>query len=275
MISIARKYPYRLVVFDLDGTLVDENLQMTAEDLKYIKQVRRGGIEVTLATGRTFRSAVPYIHKLDIDLPVILCNGAAIVNPKTGNIMYQEKLHPEAAILVVEKTLTTNLDCLLYTDPLSDCPVVSCLTPLLSDFIRIEGLRWVEINDLIEIVATDPPIKVQVVGYEEDTLIRLQRDVAIRVPEISIVMTQGDYLEVMPVTVSKGSALERLGKLLKIPLSHIVAFGDSLNDLELLSSAGIGIALADAPEELKEEADMTVPSVAAGLKELLSWSFEL
>jgi Cof subfamily protein (haloacid dehalogenase superfamily) len=261
---------FKLIVFDLDGTLVDDNLEMTAEDLEGIAETRRRGIAVTLATGRTFRSALPYIQKLNIDLPVILCNGAAIVDPKNCRILFQKKLPRQAAVLMLEKTREADLDCLLYTDPLSDCPSVFRLTPLLADFILLEGLHSVEINTLGEIIRHDSPIKVQIVGYEEERLLAFQRFVAEQIPEISMILTQNDYLEAMPAGVSKGDALVRLGRLLRIPLSQIVAFGDSVNDRELLALAGLGIAMADAPQELKKAADRNAPNVAEGLKDLLA-----
>jgi Cof subfamily protein (haloacid dehalogenase superfamily) len=264
-----RSNRFKLIVFDLDGTLVDDNLEMTVEDREAIEEARRRGIAVTLATGRTFRSALPYIQKLGIELPVILCNGAAIVDPKNKRILFQQRLRRQAAVLMLEKAQDADLDCLLYTDPLSDCPSVSYLTPLLADFILLEGLHRVELNALVEIIRGNPPIKLQIVGYEEQRLLALQRFAAERIPEISVIKTQNDYLEAMPAGVSKGEALVRLGKLLRIPLSQIAAFGDSVNDRELLALAGIGIAMADAPEELKAAADGNAANVAAGLKDLL------
>jgi HAD superfamily hydrolase (TIGR01484 family) len=109
---------------------------------------------------------------------------------------------------------------------------------------------------------------VQIVGYEEQRLLAFQRFAAERIPEISMIMTKNDYLEATPAGVSKGDALVLLGKLLRIPLSQIAAFGDSVNDRELLALAGLGIAMADAPEELEEVADRSAANVAAGLKDL-------
>lgn len=261
---------FRLIIFDLDGTLVDDNLNTTEEDLEGIRKARRNGLEVTVATGRTFRSALPYIRKLGIDLPLILCNGAAIVDPKEGAILFQQMLPAQEAALLVEKAAEADLDCLLYTDPLSDYPTVSSLTPLLADFILLEGLHRVELNILSEIMDSHPPIKVQIVGGDEEKLTRFQSRISGELPGLSVFKVQSDYLEAVPAGVSKGSALYWLSRLLRIPPSQIVAFGDSVNDRELLAAAGVGIAMADAPDELKKAADRIAPSVAAGLAEL--WS---
>ena len=259
----------RLIVFDLDGTLVDESLNTTEEDLEGIRKARRKGLAVTLATGRTFRSALPYVRKLDIALPLILCNGGAIVDPEKGEILFQQMLPAGEAALLVDAAAEAELDCLLYSDPLSDYPTVSRLTPLLADFILLEGLHCVELNVFSGILDGHPPIKVQIVGYDEERLTGFQRRISSELPGLSVFKVQSDYLEAVPAGVSKGSALYGLSRLLGIPPSQIVAFGDSVNDKELLAAAGVGIAMANAPQELKDAADRIAPSVAAGLAQLL------
>ena len=260
---------YELVVFDLDGTLVDDKLVIDNRDMESIQEARHRGMEITLATGRTFQSALPYIRELQIVVPVILCNGAAIVDPATEKILYQRKLSKGSAAFILEEARHTNLDCLLYRDPLTSCPCVGWLTPILRDYILLEGLHCAEVNDLQEVVHSCPPIKMQIVG-DEDALLTVKKSYGRRFPQVSLLMTQKDYLEAMPAGVSKGAALVKLSTLLQVPLSKIVAFGDSVNDEELLALAGLGIAMAGAPEALKKAADATAPGVAAGLRRLLS-----
>ncbi len=258
---------YRLVVFDLDGTLVDENLRMKAEDLDCIQDLRRRGVAITLATGRTFESALPYVQKLGVDLPVILCNGAAIVHPVGGEILYQQRLPEEPALLLLQRAREAGLECLLYTDPLSSCPCVSQLTPILAEFILLEGLHCVELNDLAVVVHGRQSIKIQIVG-QESRLIELQRLGSKQFHDVDLLLTQSDYLEAMPAGVSKGTALQIVSEYMEIPLSQMVAFGDSVNDKELIALAGFGVAMAGAPEQVQKAARATVSGVAAGLKEI-------
>lgn len=258
---------YGLVVFDLDGTLVDENLRMKAEDLDCIRNLQHRGVAITLATGRTFDSALPYVQKLGVEFPVIVCNGAAIVHPLNGKIPYQQRLPEEPVLTLLQRARELDLDCLLYTDPLSSRPCVSRLTPVLADFILLEGLHCVELNDLTEVVRAEQPIKIQIVGGESK-LLDLQRFFFRAAPEISLLLTQSDYLEAMPAGVSKGTALMRISECTDIPLARIVAIGDSVNDEELIALAGFGVAMADAPEQVRKAAKATASGVAAALAEI-------
>ncbi len=258
---------YRLVVFDLDGTLVDENLQMKVEDLDCIRDVRSRGVAITLATGRTFKSALPYIQKLGVELPVIVCNGAAIVHPVSGEILYQKRLPEEPALILLQRAREAGLECLLYTDPLSSCPCVSQLTPILAEFILLEGLHCVELNDLAVVVHGGQSMKIQIVG-QESRLIELQSLGLKQFHEIDLLLTQSDYLEAMPAGVSKGTALQKISEYIEVPLSQMVAFGDSVNDEELIALAGFGVAMADAPDQVQKAAKATASGVAAVLTEI-------
>jgi len=258
---------FRLIAFDLDGTLVDEELEFAEEDLAAIEEVRKGGIQVTLATGRTFYSALPYIQKLKIDTPAILCNGAAIIEPGTQKILYQKQITKRIAQYAVQTAEEFKLDSVIFWDHLSDCPCTGMLTPLLSDFISLEGIRTVEIDNLADRLRSEAPVKIQIVG-DEQYLISMRQSILNRFPDFPLVMTQKDYLEVMPKGTSKGEALRVLCSMLKVPLEQAMAFGDGMNDAELLSSAGFGVAMASAPEALKTLADTSTPSVAATLEDL-------
>jgi Cof subfamily protein (haloacid dehalogenase superfamily) len=258
---------YTLIAVDLDGTLVDERLQIKNKDLDCINKVRQLNIKVTFATGRTFRSALPYIQQLGIEEPVILCNGASIIEPRSRRILFQENVSQEITRLALIKSSEYGLDPLIYIDPLDGLPCVSALTEVIKDFILLEGFHSAQTDNLENLIQQNPPLKVQVVG-DRQPLGRLKQALLETFPTVPIVMTQDNYLEIMPVGVSKGEALRRLCTIEGIPLNQTVAFGDALNDLELLDLAGLGIAMNHAPEALRDVADEISPDVASALKKI-------
>lgn len=258
---------YTLIAVDLDGTLVDKRSQIKPQDRESIRRVKQLGVKVTFATGRTFRSALSFIEQFGIEEPVILCNGASIIEPQSRRILFQESVSQEVTRLAFLKASEYGLDPLIYTDPLDGLPCVFELTKVLKEFIMLEGFQNARIDDLANLIQQAPPLKVQVVGNQE-ALVRLKQALLKTFPSAPVVMTQIDYLEILPAGVSKGDALRRLCKIEGIPLEQTVAFGDALNDVELLDLAGLGIAMSHAPEALQEVADETFPDVASALTKI-------
>jgi hydroxymethylpyrimidine pyrophosphatase-like HAD family hydrolase len=80
--------------------------------------------------------------------------------------------------------------------------------------------------------------------------------------ELTCVNSQHNYLEILPPNVSKGAALRRLCRLLEIDIEKVIAFGDNLNDREMLLLAGTGVAMATAPKEMLDEADHVAENLA-------------
>ena len=81
-----------------------------------------------------------------------------------------------------------------------------------------------------------------------------------RVNDAVLVSSEANYLEILPAGVSKGNALKYLAEYLRIPLREIIAVGDNLNDVEMLSEAGLGVAMGNAHPELKKVADHVTDS---------------
>lgn len=223
------------------------------------------GIAVTVATGRTFSSALPYIRKLNIRIPVITCNGAAIINPETEEVIFVKNLTADTVLTAVSSAELFNAEPILYRDSLRSDPYILKKTDTVTAFLHKEGLNRVITGSMDEVVNTSmKAVKLQIVG-NTGQLISYKNRILSSVKNISVVMTKPDYLEIMPAGVSKGSAAEHLCKILNIPPDRVMSFGDSYNDRELLTFAKVGVAMADAPEELKSCAEITTDSISSVL----------
>jgi Cof subfamily protein (haloacid dehalogenase superfamily) len=258
---------FSLIVFDLDGTLVDKSLEIKQRDLHYIRKVKQQKVKITLATGRTFRSALSFIQQLNIDSPVIVCNGASIIEPVSRRILVQESVSIDITRFALSKSEAYSLDPLIYVDPLDGLPCASEFTQVLKDYVLLEGFHSVQLENLEKLIQRTPPIKVQIVG-DREPLRKLKQELLETYPTIPVIMTQDDYIEIMPAGISKGEALRRLCSIMNIPLIKTVTFGDALNDSELLDLAGLGIAMCHAPEELRKVADRIFPDVSSALKSI-------
>jgi Cof subfamily protein (haloacid dehalogenase superfamily) len=257
-----------LLVFDLDGTLVDDALHMKPRDLEAIRELRQRGARSTVATGRTFDSAEPFVKQLGIDIPVILCNGAAVFDPVREILLYERAIPKELTRAALSLAERHGLEPVVYTNAIRGDPSAAGLTPQLGGFLLLEGLHRVQLgvwDDLMELDA----VKIQLIG-EHKAVRSAQRAARSEAPNLPLVMSQNDYLEVLPPGASKGLTLRELCRIVGIPLRQTLAFGDGRNDAEMLVEAGLGVAMAGAPEELRRVADLTISDVSVLLQRLIS-----
>lgn len=153
-----------VIAFDLDGTLVDQDRQIKHSDLEIITEVHRRGAKITQATGRTYNSARPFISQLEIEMPIILCNGAVILDLLHRTELYERKIPTEVAMMVLMKSVQHKLEPIIYTDGVNGYPCVNAVTRSMKDFLLLEEVRRAELNALEEIVQNDSPAKIQVIG---------------------------------------------------------------------------------------------------------------
>jgi len=239
---------YRLIVTDLDGTLLDEKKNIPDENIKAIERFRQKGGLFTIATGRGEKGAIPYIKKLNIDIPAILFNGGELYNPVKGCI-YSVYLDRKIYDIVLDN-FKDNPDVGIVVH-FHDKVFISEKKPVHDLYFEVQGIvcDWVE--DLKDIKKAN---KVLLVGDVEKT----KKEIA-KIEErfdININAVQSDkyYFEILPEKVSKGEGLIKLCEYLNIPLTSACAVGDNFNDISLIKAAGLGVAVENAEESLKKNA---------------------
>ena len=247
--------PIRLIVSDLDGTLLSADHTLPSSTATAIREyVSRGGC-FTLATGRPFITARPIIHQLGLDLPVILCNGAVLAQ---ANGIPLERFSISLACLydLLNAADQSGLDVLLFC---GDEVQTLARNINIAAYERKEGVTCSLIN-LHEIQESSTEIEKAILLGPVEQSRRLFAEYVDRYPlllqsSIAAFQSEDNYLELVPGQVSKGTALQRLAATLDIPLDQVVAIGNQLNDLPMLQDAGIGVAVANSPDELKQAAD--------------------
>lgn len=244
---------YKLLATDLDDSLLDDHYSITATDRKAIERAIGAGIRVVLATGRMYRSALPYALELGLDSPLITYQGAYVRFP-SGNVLYHRPVPFETAVELLERLKATGYHTNIYID---DNLLVERLDREAGIYRAISGVEPVVVGDLALYLkeVRREPTKVLVVAPEEriDSLSGEMKGVFGE--SLYITKSKPFFLEFMHSGATKGKALQAVAEHYGISPAGIIAVGDSYNDLEMLKYAGLGAVVANAREDIKKRAD--------------------
>ncbi len=247
-----------LVAIDLDDTLLDSRWRVPEACREAINTVQKMGIRVTLATGRMFQSALPYARELQIDLPLITYQGALIKEDQSGEILHFE---PLPRYLAAEIMLYFRDRGIFYQSYFNDRFCIDRWSPEAKYYAELSGMEPRFYDDLMAASREEDTPKILATIFDEEKILSVERDLKQRyAEELHITRSKPVFLEVMKRSVDKGLALQILAYNLGIPRERVLAFGDSYNDLAMIKWAGIGVAMANSPGEVKAVADYLAPS---------------
>jgi Cof subfamily protein (haloacid dehalogenase superfamily) len=220
-----------------------------------IGAARAAGIRVLLVTGRMFQSVRPYARAADIADPVICYQGAAVVDPGTGEFLVHEPIPVELALEAIAAVSEAGFPLNCYVD---DELYVAELSPEADRYAAFQNLRIHEVGDLSSWLDRDPT-KLVVVGASEQLDV-LEVSMHERFDgRLHVSKSLPIFLEFSREGVTKGSGLAYLAGLLGFSAERTVAFGDGENDVELLEWAGYAIAVENAHPRLAGLADLVCP----------------
>lgn len=275
--------PYKLIAFDLDGTLLDDNKKIPAENLNALEEAARQNLLLVPATGRIMPGLPEELLRLPFLRYFICSNGAYVYDRQEDKVLYKGEIPLELALRVIEymDTLPVIYDCYQYdmgwvTASMYDQAEEYFVDQpfMLELFYRLRR----KVDSLPETLRQrgDGIQKLQM-HFRTRDLDEKQRQLQILptlFPEIVSTTSVKNNIEMNSRDAGKGKALAALCESLSINISETVAFGDGTNDTELLKAAGLGVAMANADEQVKAAADMVTAAnneagIAKALKELL------
>jgi len=248
----------KLVVSDMDGTLLNSEGNISDVNQKAIQQVRDSGVPFVLCTGRIFSAAYPYAVHLGLKAPVIGCNGAIIKSPETGEILYLNEMKTEIVHKVVDIFRKYDYYFHFYDE---DTVYAEKHGPLF-DYIESmskklggTGIQTKLLPDVKEVIGKS--VKVLKMGFnltDEDISLKIIEEVK-QLTGLTVVQSAPSLMDIMNDDVSKGHAIKALADIYKINTDEILAMGDNDNDIEMLQTAGIGVAMDNANDGVKAAAD--------------------
>ncbi len=249
---------YRLFAFDLDGTLLTWAGGLAPETMEFVRKLADCA-KITLATGRSLASAWRYLEELSITIPAILYHGAVIFDPVNERPLLELHIPGELAHRAYDISRDFPVHAQLYRSVNDPTIYVPRLSSPIEEFIRKENLVASQVADFANFL-WEGPLKLLFIG-EKRVLPELTYAIQNVLSEVTVVRSGEHYVEVLPPGVSKGAALSWLCDYLGIPLSHAVAVGDQMSDLSMIERAGLGVAMAQGPEELRDRADLVIEKI--------------
>lgn len=258
---------YKLIVSDIDRTLLKEDFLIPDYNIEMVARAREAGTEFMLCTGRFFGSARPYCKYLGIDLPIISSNGAAVVDYYTWEPVIARPIPADVVCELFELLDELRIHYHFYTDrrfyvreELNDGDYMNKHNINLSEEERYEVL---ETADPCGVARRERIYKIACRCPSEEEDRRFRRGFCGN-GRISITSSFTYVYEIQAAGVNKGSALAEYAAMRGILPEEILAIGDNHNDIEMIRYAGTGVAVGNALDELKAEADYVTDTAENG-----------
>lgn len=244
----------KLIAFDLDGTLLNRNREISDRNAAALRRAEEEGLAVVLASGRAIATILPFADQIGLCGPVVSCNGAYVVDAKRKEVFHQG-LPETARRTIFDFVASTGVHLNLYLR--SEVHFTS-LGAFGQEYVRrtrfleptvsaLEIMRQMEATKML-FMDTEEIIS----GHTEEMRGRLDPSEAV------IAISEADYVEFLPPGVTKGRGLEELARSMGIDRSEIAAVGDYWNDLEMVEWAGFGGAMGNAVSGVKDAAKVVV-----------------
>ena len=246
----------RLIALDLDGTLTNSEKLVTERTKAALKQAMEKGVKIVLASGRLPQGIEFIARELEMQERggyILAYNGGYIADAKSGEILYRKLLDsefvPELCKFAAKNNVTIATfgeDGTFYSENVDDKWLyedsVNCRCPLK----KVENLAE----------AVDFPVNKMLVSVAPERRDEVEERMAAQfMPRIDVYHSAPFFIEAMPLGVNKGESLAILLEKLGMTAENLMACGDSGNDLAMIKLAGIGVAMGNAEDYVKEAAD--------------------
>ncbi|MGY0219196.1 Cof-type HAD-IIB family hydrolase [Endozoicomonadaceae bacterium StTr2] len=240
---------YPVVVSDLDGTLLNEQHELTPETRQVIRQLNGQGVRFIFATGRHHQDVDSIRAQLGIDMYTITSNGARVLSPD-GEFIVRHNILPATVkgLIAAGRKYRGSVYINVYAE---DQWFVEQEQKELLKFHSKTGFAY-QLQDL-DTIPTNQIIKLFFCAGNHDNLLPLEQDIKrIFGDTVSLAFSLPTILEVMAPGVNKGHALQEIMSLKGLSLQDAIAFGDGMNDVEMLAAAGKGVIMGNSHQRLRD-----------------------
>ena len=246
----------KAVALDLDGTLLNSEKVISPEAKEILRELYNRGMEIIIVTGRLYATTLPIVQSLDFPVTVICYNGARVMDTNTGEVLFEKGLKPEHVKKLIQFSHDNSVQLNLFQND----------RWYVEDF-EADGAQYYHKNSkIIPIIKnfdtfTDYNVTKAIIIDEAKILRDIESNLKeVLGDEVYYTYSQARYLEILNKDVNKGITLKKVLEEKNIPITCCVAFGDAHNDIEMLTMAGIGVAMGNAHPDVKKIADHVTDS---------------
>lgn len=248
---------YKLLGIDLDGTLLNSEHKISEGNKKNIRLLYKKGVKIVLLSGREPNSLTAFAKELEIREPLAGLNGGIIVDHTGEKILYEKCLSEESAKKTISYVYNENIHTLIFIRNIvlssniefEDLEIVRKY--ISTDIKAIDNIiRYIEDNNLWSKIS-------KILLMEENQNLLKHRTILNKLTNenLSLEFSLPNFLELFNRDVSKGNALTIIGQILNIKSEEMVVIGDGENDISMFEYAGIGVAMENALDIVKNKAD--------------------
>ena len=273
---------YKLLVLDMDGTLLNDHKKISKENIVAIKKAKKQGVKIVIASGRTIQGIENYLEELDLisdDNYSVVCSGSVVMNNTKEKIIQSNPLSHEEFKYVFDLVKQLNINLNMYSgdnilihssnyfskidsianniplkmmdfNSLKEDTLISKIMLINEDLSMLE-----EIQELFpSIIVDDIEIKAKE-GFNKELFKDMSKLPKEFLEKFTVSKVAPFIVEVMKKSASKRSGIEKLAEELEIKPHEIICIGDSGNDKQMIEYAGLGVAMGNAFPEIKKIAD--------------------
>ena len=246
---------YKMLVLDVDGTLLNDEKEISKRTLNTLLKVQQMGVRIMLASGRPTYGLLPLAKKLELGTYngyILSYNGGQVINASNGEVVFERRINPEHITYLEKKAEKNGFSILTYN---GDTVVTNNPNdPHVQAEAALNGMK-VEHQEFFSAAIDYPPCKCMLVS-DEEALVGLENHWKRRLNGVLDVFRSEPYfLEVVGSRVDKANTLGVIMEMEGIKTDEIVVFGDGVADVTMLQLADLGIAMGNAPDSVKRCAD--------------------
>lgn len=258
----------KAVFCDIDGTLVNDEHEITPSTLMSIEKLQNQKIKFVLVSGRSPSGIYSILRKYSINCPIISFNGAVILD-EDRNIIYERGMTRTKAREIIDFIQENDLELTWNFFSFDDWITQNKNDPQVRE--EEESIKAESREGQLNSISDDKIIHNILLMCKPEKIVQIHEKIAKKFPDLTVVISSKTFIDIMMSGVNKATAVTFLCEKWDFDMNDVMAFGDNYNDCEMLEAVGHGIVMGNAPDNIKNRfSEVTLDNNHDGISFTLS-----